>query len=117
MAAVKEILNQLVKVAGARGSMIVGRDGLVLASSGDLGGEVEGIGAVTSSGLGALESLGQGLQFGDVDQLMGIFGKGIAIIQNLTGDLLLLVLANTDANLAMLRHGINKFKSDLVASL
>ncbi|MFH0926779.1 MAG: roadblock/LC7 domain-containing protein [bacterium] len=117
MAAVKEILIQLTKAATATGSMIVGRDGLVLASTGNLGSESEGIGAVTSSGLGAFESLGEGLKFGSMDQLLGIFTGGVAIIQNLTGDLLLLVVAESNANLAMLRHGINKHKADLVASL
>ena len=54
----EETLDALCRVSGIQGAMVVGRDGLVVASSGDLGGDPDLLGATTAEFFTLADSAG-----------------------------------------------------------
>jgi len=113
MATSDEILKNILKVEGSEAAMAVGRDGLTLASAGRTNIDMEAIGAVSSSTLGAAEVLGGELDSGNLDQVLMTFEKGIVVLETLGRDVILVVFARSNANLGMLRLTIKKNKDAL----
>ena len=113
----KEILREILKTEGVKAVIIAGRDGLVISSEGIIDADMETIGAIASSGLGSSEALGSEARVGELEQLISQYKGGIAIIQLITEEALLLLLATKDANLGMLRLAINRSKKQLVEIL
>lgn len=96
----RAILNQLNKTQGVRGSMIVNRDGIIVAS--DFSTEVDesAIGAVSSSILGALDAALKRVGLGKFQRfVIGGTENKVALID--AGPSLLLVLLNNDVNLGL----------------
>ena len=114
MATPKEILENLLKVEGVDATMAVGRDGLMLASAGRSGIDMEAIGAVSSSTLGAAEVLGGELESGVLDQVIMQFEKGITVLEALGKDAILVVFARAAANLGVIRLAIRRNKEALL---
>lgn len=113
----KEILRTILETDGVKAVVIAGRDGLIISSEGILDADMETIGAIASSGLGSTEALGGEARMGDLEQLIAQYEKGIAIVQLITAEALLLLLATKDANLGMLRLAINRSKKQLIEML
>ena len=109
----KEILSGILETDGVKAVMIAGRDGLIISSVGIVDADMETIGAIASSGLGSSEALGSEAMVGDLEQLISQYKNGIAVIQLVTSEALLLLLATKDANLGMLRLAINRSKKPL----
>ena len=101
----RTILTQLNKTQGVRGSMIVNRDGIVVA--GEFADEVDekSMGAVASSILTALEGAVKRINLGKLSRfvIQGNEAK-VAIVD--TGPALLLVLLHRDANMGMINMEI-----------
>jgi len=110
----KEILKGILETDGVKAVMISGRDGLIISSVGTIDADIETIGAIASSGLGSSEALGSEAGVGELDQLISQYKSGIAIIQLVTSEAVLLMLATKDANLGMLRLAINRAKKPLM---
>ena len=103
----RQILAELNKTAGVRGSMVVNRDGIVAASDLAIEADEAGIGAVTSSILAALEGALKRIKMGEFSQftITGSEGK-VAVVD--AGTAVLLVLLNRDANTGMVNVGIRE---------
>lgn len=110
----KEILKGILETDGVKAVMISGRDGLIISSVGTIDADTETLGAIASSGLGSSEALGVEAGIGELEQFISQYKSGIAIIQLVTSEAVLLLLATKDANLGMLRLAINKAKKPLM---
>ena len=96
----RDILGKLNKTQGIRGSMIVNRDGIVVAS--DFSTEVQesSIGAVASSILSALEGALKRIEMGRFTRFV-ITGSENKVAMVDAGQAILLVLLNRDVNMGM----------------
>ena len=97
----KDILNQINKIRGVRGSLVIGRDGIVVAA--DIGIDIsdETVAAVASQILASLKNALERMELGEFDRftVSGKLGK-IAIV-NSGPHALLLVLLDEDTNLGL----------------
>ncbi len=102
-----EILSKLNRTQGVRGSMIVNRDGIVVAS--DFATEIDekGVGAVTSSILTALEAALKRINLGKFTRfIIGGSENKIAVVD--TGQAILLVLLQRDVNMGLVNFEIKE---------
>jgi uncharacterized protein len=97
---VREILGKLNKVNGIRGSMIVNRDGIVVASDFSVDADETGMGAVTSSILAALDGALKRINMGKFTRFI-ITGSENKIAVISAGQAVLLVLLQTDVNMGL----------------
>jgi uncharacterized protein len=97
---VRDILGKLNKTNGVRGSMIVNRDGIVVASDFAIDIQETSIGAVASSILAALESALKRIQMGRFSRFI-ITGSENKLAMVDAGQAILLVLLNRDVNMGM----------------
>lgn len=95
-----EILNQLNKVEGAHGSLIIGTDGLVVAA--DLGTEADenAVAAVGSQILGSLRGALRRMEMGDFRRFI-VTGRDGRVILADAGDVILVVFLDLDANIGL----------------
>jgi uncharacterized protein len=96
-----KILTELNKMRGVRGSMLVGKDGMLIAS--DLKVEVndEAIGAVASNVLAALRRALERMQLGEFKRYV-VSGKAARIAMYQVGPAILMLLLEKDANLGLI---------------
>jgi predicted regulator of Ras-like GTPase activity (Roadblock/LC7/MglB family) len=101
----REILVQLNKVQGVRGSMVTNRDGIVVASDFSLELDEKGLGAVASSLLTALEAALRRVHFGKLQRFVVKGNEGKTVVAD-AGPALLLVLLKPEVNMGMVNHEI-----------
>jgi uncharacterized protein len=96
----KTILGKLNKTNGIRGSMIVNRDGIVVASDFSVDGQEASVGAVASSILSALEGALKRIDMGKFSRFV-ITGSENKVAMVDAGQAILLVLLNRDVNMGL----------------
>ncbi len=103
----RTILGKLNKTNGIRGSMIVNRDGIVVASDFSVELQESSMGAVASSILSALEGALKRIDMGKFSRFIiaGSEGK-VAMVS--AGQAILLVLLNRDINMGMVNVEIKE---------
>ena len=97
----QEILNQINKVRGVRGSLVIGQDGIVVAA--ELGIDVsdDTVAAVSSQILRSLSSALERIQIGNFNRFIVSGESGKIAIVNAGERALLLVLLDKDVNLGL----------------
>ncbi|MGE5893801.1 MAG: response regulator [bacterium] len=113
MASVKDVLNEFTSVQGVSAVCLVGRDGFLLDRIARTGIDTEMIAAIASSGFGSAESIGRQLSKGDLSITMLEFEQGPVMFSPVGDDALLVVIADKDSNLGMIRLKIKKHTSEL----
>ncbi|MFH0926781.1 MAG: roadblock/LC7 domain-containing protein [bacterium] len=113
MATIKEILGELLKIDGVRAAIVVGRDGFTIESVTVAGMDIDAVGAVLSSNMGPAEVMGNNLQLGELTQNMVEYKSGNIVLSILGTDAILGVVADTRANLGVLRYTIKKISKEL----
>ncbi len=113
MAGLKEILNEFTKLQGVNAVCLVGRDGFLLDSIAKTGMDTEMIGAIASSGFGASEAMGRQLGKGDMSLSMIEFEKGPVMFSPVGGDAFIVIVADKDSNLGMIRLKLKKHNNEL----
>lgn len=113
MASAKEILNDFSKLQGVDAVCLVGRDGFLLDSIARTGIDTEMIGAIASSGFGASESMGRQLGKGLMSISMIEFEKGPVMFSPVGDDAFLVIVAEKDSNLGMIRLKLKKHSTEL----
>jgi predicted regulator of Ras-like GTPase activity (Roadblock/LC7/MglB family) len=108
MATLKALLGELVKVEGIRSAVLVGRDGFVIEGVSHSNVDMDPIGAVISTGLGAAEVMGTELKVGDLVQGMLEFSDGIVFVSYLGSQAVLAIVADVRANLGHIRFLLRK---------
>ena len=97
----QEILNQINKVRGVRGSLVIGQDGIVVAA--ELGIDVsdDTVAAVASQILRSLSSALERIKIGSFNRFIVSGENGKIAIVNAGERALLLVLLDKDVNLGL----------------
>lgn len=96
----KTILGKLNKTNGIRGSMIVNRDGIVVASDFSVDLQEASVGAVASSILSALEGALKRIDMGKFSRFV-ITGSENKVAMVDAGQAILLVLLNREVNMGL----------------
>jgi uncharacterized protein len=96
----KTILGKLNKTNGIRGSMIVNRDGIVVASDFSVDLQEASVGAVASSILSALEGALKRIEMGKFSRFV-ITGSENKVAMVDAGQAILLVLLNREVNMGL----------------
>ena len=110
----QSILAKLNKCPGVLGSLVVNKDGIVVASELRVELDEKGIGAVSSSILAALDGAVRHVQIGKMKRfVIGGSENKIAIVD--TGPALLLILMDREANMGMVNVGVKVAESEVVA--
>jgi len=118
MATLRDLLDDLVRIEGINTAVLVGRDGFVIdgvQSGGRL--DVEDIGAVISTGIGASEIMGSELTVGTLHQTMVEFEKGIVLVNLVGENAILAVVADLKTPLGNVRYQVKKRLSDIMDKL
>jgi predicted regulator of Ras-like GTPase activity (Roadblock/LC7/MglB family) len=116
MAELKDVLTEFTNIPGVNTACLVGRDGFLLDSIAISGIDTEMIGAIASSGFGASEAMGTQLGKGQLSMSMIEYDGGPVMLSPVGEDAFLVVVAEKDANLGMIRLKIKKHTADIVAS-
>jgi len=116
MADLKDVLTEFTNIPGVNTACLVGRDGFLLDSIAIAGIDTEMIGAIASSGFGASESMGTQLGKGALSMSMIEYNEGPVMLSPVGADAFLVVVAEKDANLGMIRLKIKKHTSQIVES-
>jgi uncharacterized protein len=112
---VRDILAKLNKTSGIRGSMVVNRDGIVVAS--DFAEEIQesGIGAVASSILVALEGALKRINLGKFARFV-ITGSENKVVMVDAGQTILLVMLQRDVNMGLVNVEIKEAAAAVLAN-
>jgi len=113
MATTREILSELSKLENIEAVCLVARDGFLLDSIARSGIDREMIGAIASSGFGASDSMGRQLDKGTMLISMIEFDKGPVLLAPIGGDAFLVIVADKEANLGMIRLKLKKHSHEL----
>ncbi len=110
-------LQEFMDLQGVKAVCLVSRDGFVIESlsRGELDSEM--IGAITSSGLGATESMGGQLSMGRLALYMAEYENGPVMLSPVSDDAFLVVVASKDVNLGMVRMKMKKYTNELAMAL
>lgn len=109
----QDILNQLNKTQGVQGSLVVNKDGIVVASEFGIDADETEIGAVASSILSALEGAIKHVKIGKLKRYV-VTGSDCKIVIVQTDPALLLVLVDREVNLGMINVEIQSAMAELV---
>jgi len=112
----RELLAKLSKLQGVSAACVAGYDGFLIDSIFNAKVEAELVGAIASAGFGASESIGRELGRGALELTMLEFEHGAVVIAPIGKNFLLVVLADKDANLGMLRIKIRKLGREIEAA-
>jgi len=113
MANTREILGELAKMQSIEAVCLVARDGFLLDSIARSGIDQEMIGAIASSGFGASDSMGKQLDKGVMQISMIEFDKGPVLLAPIGDDAFLVIVADREANLGMVRLKLKKHSHEL----
>ena len=97
----RRIVEDLIRVDGVIGSLLVGKDGLVVASAMDSEDE-EMVGAMAAAAYDASGRYIEQLNMGDIRHAMFETTRGVVQVSD-GGDLLLVVRSSRDANIGRVR--------------
>lgn len=109
----KELLTEFTNIPGVNTACLVGRDGFLLDSVALSGIDAEMIGAIASSGFGASEAMGKQLQKGGMSMTMIEYENGPVMFAPVGTEAFLVIIADKDANLGMIRLKIKKHSKDI----
>ncbi len=109
----KELLTEFTNIPGVNTACLVGRDGFLLHSVALSGIDAEMIGAIASSGFGASEAMGKQLQKGGMSMTMVEYDNGPVMFAPVGSEAFLVIIADKDANLGMIRLKIKKHAKDI----
>jgi predicted regulator of Ras-like GTPase activity (Roadblock/LC7/MglB family)/CheY-like chemotaxis protein len=113
MSSLKDVLAEFTNVPGVNTACLVGRDGFLLDSIAIAGIDTEMIGAIASSGFGASESMGNQLGKGGLSMSMIEYANGPVMLSPVGDDAFLVIVADKEANLGMIRLKIKKHASQI----
>jgi predicted regulator of Ras-like GTPase activity (Roadblock/LC7/MglB family) len=108
MSTIRAVLDEFTRLQGVSAVCLVGRDGFLLDSVANRGIDTEMLGAIASSGYGASESMGRQLGKGAMTMSMSEFERGPVMFSPVGEDSLLVIIADKDANLGMIRMKLKK---------
>jgi len=116
MADTQEVLNVFINLDGVQAACLVGRDGFLLDSMTKAKVDTEMIGAIASAGFGSAESMGKQLGRGRMSLNMIEFENGPALLSPVGEDAFIVIVADNNANLGMIRLKLKKHVGELATA-
>jgi len=113
---IDRILSDLNKTDGIKGSMVVGKDGLVIATQMPGGIDTELIGAMASAAYGSAERTASEINQGTLEQMM-IEGEHGKTLMTDAGEGILVVLSDSKVNLGLIRINIKRATEKVKSAL
>ncbi len=113
---IDRILADLNKTEGVKGSMVVGKDGLVIAAQMPSGLDTELIGAMASAAYGSAERTASEINQGSLEQMM-IEGEHGKTLMTDAGEGILVVLTDSKVNLGLIRINIKRATEKVKSAL
>lgn len=114
MEELKRLLSEFTNIPGVNTACLVGRDGFLLNSVTEAGTDTEMVGAIAASGFGASEAMGKQLQKGGMFMTMVEYNNGPIMLSPIGTEAFLVIIADKDANLGMIRLKIKKHSTEIV---
>jgi len=114
---IKQILSEFLKLDGISAVVVVGRDGFVIESAVSGKVNIEALGAMASTGLGASEAMGNELGKGMLTQTLVELENGSIILSPLSAEELIAIVVDNNANIGKVRYELKKNKERIIAAL
>jgi len=113
----RSLLGSFQAVESVELAAVVATDGLLIESIADSEVDVDAICAVASNGLAMAEALGREINKGGSIQTMLEYEQGVVLIEPISSDAMLLLLANSRDDLGFVRFLVAKHRDDMVDAL
>lgn len=113
---IKEILSDFLGNKGVSAVALVGRDGFVIESvaSGEI--DMDAMGAMVATAIGASESMGSEFNLGELSQYLIEFDRGKIVVAS-AGDDILSIFADDTAVIGGIRYAVKKGIEELVSAM
>lgn len=112
----KKVLSEFTNIPGVHTACLVGRDGFLLDSIALSGVDTEMVGAIASSGFGSSETMGTQLGKGSLTMTMIEYDNGPVMFSPIGDEAFLVIVADKDSNLGMIRLKIKKHSKEIEAT-
>ena len=112
----QDILDQINRIAGVRGTVILGQDGLVVAQDCAGGEDPNTLGAIASSVFGSITKALERLAMGNLKRFIMTGEEGQVVLQPV-GGAMLLTLVRKDANMGLVLVELKESAGALEARL
>lgn len=113
----KTLLGRFNAVESIELAAVVATDGLLIESAASPAVDVDAICAVASNGLAMAEALGREVAKGGTVQTMVEYEAGLVLIEPISDDAMLLLLANDRDDLGYVRFLVAKYRDDMLDAL
>ena len=113
---VKEILSDFLLNKGVSAVALVGRDGFVIESAADGEIDMDAMGAMVATAIGASESMGGEFNLGSLSQYLVEFDRGKIVIAA-AGDDILGIFTDESAVIGGVRYAVKKGLDELVSAI
>lgn len=113
----RNLLGRFRAVESVELAAVVATDGLLIESAARPGVDVDAICAVASNSLAMAEALGREIDKGGSVQTMLEYEQGLVLIEPISNDAMLLLLANSRDDLGYVRFLVAKHRDDMVDAL
>jgi predicted regulator of Ras-like GTPase activity (Roadblock/LC7/MglB family) len=113
----KALLGRFRAVESIELAAVVATDGLLIESAASPEVDVDAICAVASNGLAMAEALGREIDKGGTIQTMLEYEDGLVLIEPISADAMLLLLANARDDLGYVRFLVAKHRGDMLDAL
>ncbi|MBV9229523.1 MAG: roadblock/LC7 domain-containing protein [Chloroflexi bacterium] len=118
MVDLKQMLSRFLSIPGVRQAILVGRDGLMIEGMTRDGKEdMEAVGALTSTGLSAAESLGQEIARGNIVGVIMEYEHGLVSVEPLGEFALMVTLSDNASNIGRVRHLVKASRNEILEAL
>lgn len=113
----RSLLGRFRGVESIELAAVVATDGLLIESAARPGVDVDAICAVASNSLAMADSLGREIAKGEAVQTMLEYQQGLVVIEPISSDAMLLLLASSREDLGYVRFLVSKHREDMVEAL
>jgi hypothetical protein len=118
MVDLKQTLSRFLSIPGVRQAILVGRDGLMIEGlTRDGKDDMETVGAITTTGLGTAEALGQEIARGGLVGVIMEYEHGLVSIDPLGDFTLLVTLFDNASIIGRVRHLVKACRNEVLEAL
>ncbi|MBA2284446.1 MAG: roadblock/LC7 domain-containing protein [Ktedonobacteraceae bacterium] len=118
MVDLKQALGRFLTIPGVRMAILVGRDGLIIEGlPRDSKEDIEAVGAIMTTGLGAAEALGQEISRGGVVSALMEYEHGLVCADPIGDFALIVTLFDNASSIGRVRHMVKASRDEILEAL